>query len=222
MMKVHAGNSKINGSALIYFFKLFCALFCIWILLSGKFEVKFLAVGLLASLGTAYLFLPLFTMQNKKTGEPIYLLQTSLCRLLGYSLWLLGEVVKASLSATGLVLRGKTDYVPRVVYFRMDFENPLATAMLANSITLTPGTITLSISEDGIFGVHAITEACAADVLSGKMQRRVAKLYGETCEFEAMPECTLIAVSERTADSASAFSALKSHLRKGDPVHVHG
>ena len=121
-----------------------------------------------------------------------------------------------------LVLRGKTDYVPRVVYFRMDFENPLATAMLANSITLTPGTITLSVSEDGIFGVHAITEACAADVLSGKMQRRVAKLYGETCEFEAMPECTLIAVSERTADSASAFSALKSHLRKGDPVHVHG
>ena len=109
MMKVHAGNSKINGSALIYFFKLFCALFCIWILLSGKFEVKFLAVGLLTSLGTAYLFLPLFTMQNKKTGEPIYLLQTSLCRLLGYSLWLLGEVVKASLSATGLVLRGKTD-----------------------------------------------------------------------------------------------------------------
>ena len=161
-------------------------------------------------------------MQNKKTGEPIYLLQTSLCRLLGYSLWMLGEVVKASLSATGLVLRGKTDYVPRVVYFRMDFENPLATAMLANSITLTPGTITLSISEDGIFGVHAITEACAADVLSGKMQRRVAKLYGETCEFEAMPECTLIAVSERIADSASAFSALKSHLRKGDPVHVHG
>ena len=105
MMKVHAGNSKINGSALIYFFKLFCALFCIWILLSGKFEVKFLVVGLLTSLGTAYLFLPLFTMQNKKTGEPIYLLQTSLCRLLGYSLWLLGEVVKASLSATGLVLR---------------------------------------------------------------------------------------------------------------------
>ena len=80
------------------------------------------------------------------------MLQTSLCRLLGYSLWLLGEVVKASLSATGLVLRGKTDYVPRVVYFRMDFENPLATAMLANSITLTPGTITLSISEDGILG----------------------------------------------------------------------
>ena len=43
MMKVHAGNSRINGAALIYFFKLFVVLFGIWILLSGKFEVKFLA-----------------------------------------------------------------------------------------------------------------------------------------------------------------------------------
>ena len=59
MMKVHAGNSRINGAALIYFFKLFVVLFGIWILLSGKFEVKFLAAGLLTALGTAYLFLPL-------------------------------------------------------------------------------------------------------------------------------------------------------------------
>ena len=154
MMKVHAGNSRINGAALIYFFKLFVVLFGIWILLSGKFEVKFLAAGLLTALGTAYLFLPLLTVENKRTGEPIYLLKVSLWQILGYGMWLVWEIMKSSLSATALVLRGRLDYTPRVVYFAMDFENPVATALLANSITLTPGTITLSVSEDGVFAVQ--------------------------------------------------------------------
>lgn len=202
MMKVHAGNSRINGSAMIYFFKLFCVLFGIWILLSGKFEVKFLAAGLLTALGTAYLFLPLLTVQNKKTGEPVYLFQTGVLRFAGYSLWLFREIIKSSLSAAALVLRGRTDYVPQVVYFRMDFENPLAAALLAGSITLTPGTITLSVDEGGVFAVHAITKACGADVLSGEMQRRVAALYGETCEFLPMPERTLTAKEESTAPHA--------------------
>ncbi len=215
MMKVHAGNSKINGSALVYFFKLFCILFCIWILLSGKFEVKFLAAGLLTAFGTAYLFLPLFTVHNKKTGEPIYLFQVSLLRMIGYGGWLIWEVMKSSLSATALVLRGKIDYVPRVVYFVMDFENPIATALLANSITLTPGTITLSVSEDGLFAVHAITEACADDLLSGSMQRRVAALYRETCPFIPMPERTLLAREESTA----VLAARKSEEREGDDAN---
>lgn len=214
MMKIHAGNSRINGSALIYFFKLFCVLFCVWILLSGKFEVKFLGAGLLTALGTAYLFLPLLTVQNKKTGEPIYLFQISLRRFAGYTLWLIWEILKSSLSASVLVLRGRMDYVPRVVYFRMDLENPIATAMLANSITLTPGTITLSVDEEGIFAVHAINEACGAEILSGRMQRRIAGLYGETCAFTAMPERTLI-----SAEESAAMPAKKSVRRKGAAVN---
>ncbi len=223
MMKVHAGNSKINGSALIYFFKLFCVLFCIWILLSGKFEMKFLAAGLLTALGTAYLFLPLFTVHSKKTGEPLYLFQVSILKFLRYALWLLGEVMKSSLSATALVLRGKIDYVPRVVYFVMDFDNPLATALLANSITLTPGTITLSVSEDGLFAVHAITEACAADLLSGSMQRKIAELYGETCPFIPLPEQTLIVRAESTAAVGKKFAVQdqisQSLEEKGDTAN---
>ena len=203
MMKVHAGNSRINGAALIYFFKLFVVLFGIWILLSGKFEVKFLAAGLLTALGTAYLFLPLLTVENKRTGEPIYLLKGSL--------W---EIMKSSLSATALVLRGRLDYTPRVVYFAMDFENPVATALLANSITLTPGTITLSVSEDGVFAVHAMTEACAAQLLNGEMQQKVARLYGESCSFVPLPERTLIARAENGAQSL-----LKQARPKGGTAH---
>ena len=214
MMKVHAGNSRINGAALIYFFKLFVVLFGIWILLSGKFEVKFLAAGLLTALGTAYLFLPLLTVENKRTGEPIYLLKGSLCQILGYGMWLVWEIMKSSLSATALVLRGRLDYTPRVVYFAMDFENPVATALLANSITLTPGTITLSVSEDGVFAVHAMTEACAAQLLNGEMQQKVARLYRESCSFVPLPERTLIARAENGAQSL-----LKQARPKGGTAH---
>lgn len=214
MMKVHAGNSRINGAALIYFFKLFVVLFGIWILLSGKFEVKFLAAGLLTALGTAYLFLPLLTVENKRTGEPIYLLKGSLWKILGYGMWLVWEIMKSSLSATALVLRGRLDYTPRVVYFAMDFENPVATALLANSITLTPGTITLSVSEDGVFAVHAMTEACAAQLLNGEIQQKVARLYGESCSFVPLPERTLIARAENGAQSL-----LKQARPKGGTAH---
>ena len=214
MMKVHAGNSRINGAALIYFFKLFVVLFGIWILLSGKFEVKFLAAGLLTALGTAYLFLPLLTVENKRTGEPIYLLKGSLWHILGYGMWLVWEIMKSSLSATALVLRGRLDYTPRVVYFAMDFENPVATALLANSITLTPGTSILSVSEDGVFAVHAMTEACAAQLLNGEMQQKVARLYRESCSFVPLPERTLIARAENGAQSL-----LKQARPKGGTAH---
>ena len=214
MMKVHAGNSRINGAALIYFFKLFVVLFGIWILLSGKFEVKFLAAGLLTALGTAYLFLPLLTVENKRTGAPIYLLKGSLWQILGYGMWLVWEIMKSSLSATALVLRGRLAYTPRVVYFAMDFENPVATALLANSITLTPGTITLSVSEDGVFAVHAMTEACAAQLLNGEMQQKVARLYRESCSFVPLPERTLIARAENGAQSL-----LKQARPKGGTAH---
>lgn len=145
---------RYYGATLIYFFKLFVVLFGIWILLSRKFEVKFLVAGLLTALGTSYLFLPLLTVENKRTGEPIYLLKVSLWQILGYGMWLVWEIMKSSLSVTVLVLRGRLDYTPRVVCFAMNFENPVATALLANSITQTPGTITLSVSEDGVFAAR--------------------------------------------------------------------
>ena len=176
--------------------------------------MKFLAAGLLTALGTAYLFLPLLTVENKRTGEPIYLLKVSLWQILGYGMWLVWEIMKSSLSATALVLRGRLDYTPRVVYFAMDFENPVATALLANSITLTPGTITLSVSEDGVFAVHAITEACAAQLLNGEMQQKVARLYGESCSFVPLPERTLIARAEN-----GARSLLKQARPKGEAAH---
>ena len=74
----------------------------------------------------------------------------------------------------------------------MPFENPMANVVLANSIILTPGTITLDVMEGGIFEVHAINEGAACDMLSGSMAKKVASVFGETCEFRPLPELEIV------------------------------
>ena len=70
----------------------------------------------------------------------------------------------------------------------MDYDNPTAAALLATSITLTPGTITLDINEMGVYEVYALNGSCAESLLCGKMQTKIGKLYKETCEYRALPE----------------------------------
>jgi multicomponent Na+:H+ antiporter subunit E len=67
---------------------------------------------------------------------------------------------------------------PRIVKFRSKLKSDLALVTFANSITLTPGTITVSVSLDGDFKVHAIDKA-SGDPLPGQMEQRIAKAFGE-------------------------------------------
>ena len=72
---------------------------------------------------------------------------------------------------------------PSVVWFKIYYDNPLAIALLANSITLTPGTITVDVT-DGIFSVHALTKSAAEGLLDGSMQAKIAWVYDEPSETE--------------------------------------
>jgi len=67
---------------------------------------------------------------------------------------------------------------PQIVRFRTKWEGDLFLTIMANSITLTPGTVTLDIRE-GKFHVHALSRRVAADLLSGEMQKRVGRIFGE-------------------------------------------
>ena len=72
---------------------------------------------------------------------------------------------------------------PKVVRFRFRADNPMASVILANSITLTPGTVTMNVTDDGVYEIHALTVGAAAGVLDGGMQKKVADLYGEKFDF---------------------------------------
>ncbi len=166
-------------------------LFILWLLLSGKFETKLLLMGFFASIIVSYLCMPLFMIRrrNDKEGEgEIFALDLNYIKLFGYFFWLLKEVFKAGIHVVGIICRQKRDNVPRIVYFSMPYQNPMASILLANSIILTPGTITLDVSDDGIFEVHAIDEPMAADLLTGDMALRVGALFGEECSFTPLPD----------------------------------
>lgn len=173
---------------LSHFLVLTVGLFAIWVLLSGKYEIKFLLIGLLASMVISIICMPFMMITNHRTGKEFFILRVNLIKLIPYCLWVVKEIFKSTIVVSREILKVKMDYEPRIVYFSMPFENPMASVILANSIILTPGTITIDIMDGGIFEVHAVNKESADDLLSGEMPRRVAELFGETCEFKALPE----------------------------------
>ncbi len=94
-----------------------------------------------------------------------------------YWIWLLAEVARSSWAVTRLILDPRLPISPTVVRFRPLQQTELGLVIHANSITLTPGTITIE-AEPGHFVVHGITRASAAGVLGSEMDRRVARLEG--------------------------------------------
>ena len=89
------------------------------------------------------------------------------------------------------------------MWFKADYDNPAARAILANSITLTPGTVTIDIYDSGVFSVHALNRKFADGLLSGDMQKRIAKLYGEEIDYRVVdvvvdPDYTVKEVVELT------------------------
>jgi len=175
------------------FFGLSAGLFFIWILLSGKFEVKFVIAGIISSMIVAYVCIPILTLKKGIDGDKYFMLRAKPLPFIKYVFWLIAEIIKASIDVTKVIQQPKESIDSKVVYFVMNYKNPVASAVLANSIIMTPGTITLDVSEEGIFKVHALTSSIGADLLTGKMPKKVAQLYGETCDFIPlrMEECVM-------------------------------
>lgn len=96
-------------------------------------------------------------------------------RLLGYWWWLGGEIFKSSLDVAKVVLRPTLKVDPKVVELDVADLDALDQTLLGNSITLTPGTLTLDVHEGRLL-VHSLTPDGGADVLEGEMKRRVAAL----------------------------------------------
>jgi multicomponent Na+:H+ antiporter subunit E len=95
--------------------------------------------------------------------------------LLGFWAWLGGEVVKSSIEVARVVLATRIDVEPQMVDIDGRSLEPVDQALLGNSITLTPGTLTLDVHEGRLL-VHALTPSGAAGLRDGEMQRRVAAL----------------------------------------------
>ena len=153
---------------------LFSVLFATWLLMSGHYN------GLLITLGVISCALATWLADRigatDEEGLPLHIM----ARLPGYLLWLLKEIVMSNI-ATGRLILGGT---PKPVVFSTPATQSSAGGLVtyANSITLTPGTVTIEIEGDApsarSFLVHALDPSFAADVESGEMDRRVTALEG--------------------------------------------
>ncbi len=140
-----------------------------WVLWSGFFTPLLLALGAFSCALVVYLA---YRMHLFDTD--VFALRLSL-RLFRFWAWLAGEVVRSSIEVSRLVLSPKKPISPTVVEFPTTCTHPVDVAILGNSITLTPGTLTLNI-EGGKILVHSLTTQGARDIQAGEMDRRVAAL----------------------------------------------
>ena len=148
-------------------------LFIFWALLSGHFDLFHLTIGVVCSLTVAYFFHDLLFV-NVRVGN----IRTMAWRFLIYIPWLLGQILIANMHVAALVLRPKMPINPRVIRFKTKLETDISKVTLANSITLTPGTITIDIRE-GEFFIHALSQLVTDELYGGEMEDRVAHIFME-------------------------------------------
>ena len=152
----------------------FFILFGFWILLSGKFDLFHLTLGLISCL-IITLWTRDLVFRNRKNG--VWSDLRKVPRFIIYCFWLLIQIIKANLSVIYLALHPRMIEIlnPCIFRFKTTLKNDLAKVVLANSITLTPGTITVRIDGDE-FIVHALTGKIAEGA-PGEMEQKIANVF---------------------------------------------
>jgi len=149
------------------------ALSVFWLLLSG-----FWGNTLLLGLGLASVLLTLILVSRIRRQYRFRSSWSIVTGLPAYSVWLTGEVIKANISVVKNIWFPEDHPIsPTVRRLPMLQKTPLGMAVFANSITLTPGTVSFDLKEDGVL-VHGVMEEAVIELTDGEMNRRVAALEG--------------------------------------------
>ncbi|MDD6035215.1 MAG: Na+/H+ antiporter subunit E [Lachnospiraceae bacterium] len=146
-------------------------LFALWLVFNGKVTLEIVLFGMVLSTAV-YLFCWKFLEYSPKR---------ELCALrllpqgIGYFFVLVWEIVKANCAAIALIVSPKYEVEPVLVTFRTNLKTDLAKTILANSITLTPGTITVELTDDE-FKVHCLDKEMAEGLSDSVFVRLLMKM----------------------------------------------
>ncbi|MEG1524544.1 MAG: Na+/H+ antiporter subunit E [Clostridia bacterium] len=152
---------------------MFPAYFVLWLILNGRVTLELVLVGLVVCSALA-----LFTA--KMTGHTIrYEMTHFFCALkyVGYFFQLMIEICKSGFHVITLVLHPSREIQPKLIYFNSDIWREGLRVMYANSITLTPGTITVELS-DGCYRVHALDASFLDGIADNSLTRKLKRLEG--------------------------------------------
>lgn len=146
----------------------------LWIVFNGRVTPEILLMGAALS-ALMYLFLWRFMGYSPRTDLRIL---RNFFWGLWYVLLLVWEVLKANVMVIKLVLSPRILMEPVLVSFETDLRSDLARVVLANSITLTPGTITCNLGDDGRFVVHCLDESMAEGIDDSSFVRLLRRMEG--------------------------------------------
>ncbi len=151
-------------------------LIILWILLSNHYTPLLMSLGFFSVVLVIWLTLRMDIIDHE--SYPLYL---NVRALLIYLAWFVKEIFVSNIYVCRLILNPAMPISPAIISLRSNQPSDLARAILANSITLTPGTVAIGVDGD-ITTVHAITKDAATSLLQNSMSDKVAALVSRTEE----------------------------------------
>ncbi|ABR50240.1 cation antiporter [Alkaliphilus metalliredigens QYMF] len=146
-------------------------LFTFWNILSPRITVESILVGLVVSFGVV-----LYSRDIVFDEEEVTLYKLSNIGKFFSFIWcLLVEIVKANIQVAKIVLSPSMPISPKLVRIPVKFKNDFNKVLYGNAVTLTPGTLTVDITENEYL-VHALTEEAAEDLIDSVMEQHVLRL----------------------------------------------
>jgi multicomponent Na+:H+ antiporter subunit E len=139
-----------------------------WLLWSGLYKPLVVGLGVFSCVLSVYLAHRMGFFRHQA-------ILGLLPRLPGYWLWLLREIIISSLEVAKLILKPSLPISPMVVVLEAETKTDVGHVILGNSITLSPGTVTLDLHEGKIL-IHCLTSESATELLKGEANRRAAAL----------------------------------------------
>lgn len=156
----------------------FISLMLFWTIMSGFLDLIHLSMGVVTVSGILMLNYKLKShrffdddmddMKQLRIGRAIY-----------YLFWMIYQIVIAGFHVVGVILKPSMPVQTTMLRFKTDLPSSHAKMILGNSITLTPGTLTVDIEGD-YFTVHALTTHSYQGITNDEMPRQVLKLFEDT------------------------------------------
>ena len=146
------------------------ALFGLWMLLEGRWTVEIVLTGIVLST-LIYLFCWKFLDYSPRREWAVI---RRIPRAVGYLFWLIGQIFISGFMTISRIWSGR-EVTPHLVSFRTGLRTDPGKVLLSQSITLTPGTLTVD-QRDGRFLVHALDDAYTEGLKDSEMEKRIRKL----------------------------------------------
>ena len=160
---------------------MFLLFLIIWIILNGRLTPEVFGIGLALCVPLGFFF----SHFMKYSIRTELRLLSRLSWAVRYIIVLLREIIKANFEVLRLILSAKYEPEPVLLSFRTDIKKNSERVILANSITLTPGTITVDLSKDGKYLVHALDRDIAKGVEDSAFLHMILELQNGTAKVVA-------------------------------------